>query len=296
MTRVIISGGAGYIGRFLTEAALGEEMDVKITGLHKPADDNFSSPVEFVKAPLDPSFNYDPIFSGADYFIHAAFDRAQGDPNNFALANLGGTAAMFKAAKRAGIRRAVFLSSEAVYGSDLAGSDLYETDEANPDTLFGKIKAETEKLILQMATPDFLPISLRLSQIYGSAARNNSHAWIELFDSFARGENITSDAGGYVHGEDVARAVLITLGAQADRLAGSIFNVSDIVIDRQDILAALKSRLSLDYDLPERVSRDDISALNCDRIKNLGWRAAGPLKLEFTLERLIDDWVRQRAN
>lgn len=305
MTKVVVSGGTGFVGRFIVEDCLEAGWDVTILGRNAPKPGFFSDQVTFIPAELGHNYNYADVFSGADYFVHAAFDHIPGryrggegdDPKGFAFKNLGGSAALFKQAKAAGVKRIVFLSSRAVYGTRTPGEDLYETDAVKPDTLYGKIKYELEKILTKMSGPDFYGISLRVTGVYGPAGQGKSHKWEKLFADFASGKPIASRVGTEVHGADVARAVSLVLSASREKLAGfHVFNVSDVPIDNNEILAPIRFVLQIDQDLPERADKSQLNAMNTDRLKNMGWRAAGPLKFAFTLDKLLEDWLRHRLD
>jgi len=303
MPHVLISGGTGYVGRFIVEEALYEGWDVTVTGRTAPTQDFFSQPVKFIEAPLDHQADYGGVFAGIDYFIHAAFDHKPGlyragegdDPEGFALRNLGGSAAMVKAAKAQGVTRVVFLSSRAVYGTQEPGMDLYEHMTARPDTLYGKLKLELEQIIEKMTDDDFYGVSLRVTGVYGPAGKGKSHKWESLFELFSNGLKVKPRAATEVHGEDVARAAILALTTPTERMAGHhVFNVSDYIIDHRDILAPLQAKLKLTHPLPMAGERGQINAMNCDRLKHLGWRCAGPTKFGFTIEALVEAWVKGR--
>ena len=301
MPHVLISGGSGYVGRFIVEEALYEGWDVTITGRSAPISGYFSQPVNFIKSELNHAADYSSLFNNIDYFIHCAFDHKAGlyragegdDPKGFALKNLGGSAAMFKAAKAQGVKRAVFLSSRAVYGVQEPGCDLYEDMEPYPDTLYGKLKLELENIIRAMTSKDFYGVSLRVTGVYGPAGLGKSHKWASLFELYQRGVKIKPRAATEVHGEDVARAAILMLQAPREKMAGHhLFNVSDYIIDHRDILTPLKTKHNIAHPLPSAGERGHINAMNCDRIKNLGWRCAGPTKFDFTIDELVKEWVK----
>jgi len=295
MRKAVISGGTGYVGRFIVEECLSEGMDVVVLGRTPPPRGFFNGRTEFFQSELGQNINHQSVFDGADYFIHAAFDHVPGkyrggegsDPKSFAFKNLGGSAALLKQAKSAGVKRAVFLSSRAVYGKQEPGVDLYEVDEPRPDTLYGKVKYEIEKILTQMSTPDFMGTSLRITGVYGPAGPGKSHKWIPLFKAYLAGQNIPPRVATEVHGEDVARAITQVLYGNADHVMGRVINVSDMAIDRRDILAPLKSRTGSEYNLPEPGDRSQLNPMNCDRLKRLQWRAGGPAKLSLSLDKMI---------
>ena len=302
MKKAVISGGTGYVGRFIVEECLNEGMDVVVLGRTPPVRGYFSGRTEFFQSELGMNINYQDVFDGADYFIHAAFDHVPGryrggegnDPKSFAFKNLGGSAALLKQAKSAGVKRAVFLSSRAVYGNQEPGVDLYETDPARPDTLYGKVKFEVENILTKMSSPDFMGTSLRITGVYGPAGPGKSHKWEPLFKAFLSGQPVPPRIATEVHGEDVARAVTQVLKAGPDHVLGRILNVSDMAIDRRDILGPIKAKTQSPHELPEAGDRSLLNPMNCDRLKRLEWRAGGFAKLSLSLDKMISSFLSQK--
>ncbi len=148
MTRVLVSGGTGLVGRFIVEHLLANGYKVTVGGRTPPAQDAFSKPVSFTPLSLDPEADQIEAFDNIYYFVHAAFDHLPGkyrggegaDPKGFQAKNLDGTVRLFEAAKDAGVRRTCFLSSRAVYGPHPPGTLLTEALPCKPDTLYGSVK------------------------------------------------------------------------------------------------------------------------------------------------------------
>jgi NAD(P)-dependent dehydrogenase (short-subunit alcohol dehydrogenase family) len=140
--RTFVSGGTGYVGRFIVEELLAAGHEVTLMGRRPPADGFFSRPVEFRPLSLEPDGISPALLEAADFFVHGAFDHVPGkyrsgegdDPEGFRRRNLDGSRALFEAARAAGVRRIVFLSSRAVYGTYPPGTWLDEKDEPRPWT------------------------------------------------------------------------------------------------------------------------------------------------------------------
>src|SRR5690606_27662555 len=112
MTTTVVSGGTGYVGRFIVEGLLKAGHQVLVLGRMSPAEGFFSAPVAFAPLDLD-SGKVDPdLFASASFFVHAAFDHVPGkyrggegdDPAAFRRRNLEGSVALFEEAKAAGVR------------------------------------------------------------------------------------------------------------------------------------------------------------------------------------------------
>lgn len=287
--KVLVTGATGYAGRFIVEALLAAGHEVAVSGRSKPDNGFFSAPVDFLPGDLEPANASPDLFEGRDAFVHAAFHHVAGkfrggegdDPEAFRRLNVDGSLALFAAAKQAGVARAVFLSSRAVYGSQPPGAALSENAEPHPDTLYGEVKLAVERGIATMADETFLPVSLRVTGIYGPAGPGRAHKWAGLFADFEAGRTIAPRVGTEVHGGDMAVAVRLMLETDADaiRVAGSLFNVSDLLLDRQDLLAEFARATGCESPLPTRADASAYNAMDCARLKELGWRPRGGLDL-----------------
>ncbi len=283
----LVSGGTGFVGRFIVEALLRQGRSVRVMGRTPPADGFFFAPVEFVQGSLGPDSDQSAAFDSITLFVHAAFDHVPGryrggegdDPAAFRRRNLDGSVALFEAAKRAGVERAVFLSSRAVYGVQLPGVDLTERTEPHPDTLYGEVKLAAERALTAMSGDGFRGVSLRVTGVYGPAAPGRPHKWSGLFVDYLAGRPVEPRRATEVHGDDVAAAVLAALDAPEPP---PVLNVSDMLLDRHDLLAIVKSATGSAHPLPPR-SSEPVNAMDCARLRSLGWRPGGMDLLDRTV-------------
>lgn len=291
MTTILISGATGYAGRFIAEGFLKDGADVITMGRAWPPAGFFSEPVEWVAGDLDPDHDFGPAFDGVDMFVHGAFAHVPGkyrggegdDPDGFVRANVDGTLALMEAAKRAGVSRTVFLSSRAVYGPKPAGTVLTEDTVCAPDTLYGETKRAVEIALARMASDRFLPVILRATGIYGPGGPDRAHKWASLFADFAVGATITPRIGTEVHGDDLASAVRLLATLPAADLThfgpAPVFNVSDILLDRHDLLTAYAAQAGIAQAPPPRADASAFTAMDTARLRSLGWRPRGALDL-----------------
>lgn len=287
----LVTGGTGFVGRFVVEALLREGRAVRVMARTRPADGFFSRPVGFVHGNLDHDRDQSAAFDGVSAFVHAAFDHVPGryrggegdDASGFRRRNLDGTVALFEAAKRAGVARVVFLSSRAVYGVQPPGAELSETTEPHPGTLYGEVKLAAERALAAMSGDSFRGTSLRVTGVYGPAAPGQAHKWAGLFDNYLAGRAVEPRRATEVHGDDVAAAVLFALEVPEPP---PVLNVSDMMLDRHDLLAIVQSATGSTHPLPPR-SAAPVNAINCEQLRSLGWRPGGMDLLERTVRALL---------
>ena len=280
-----VTGGTGFVGRFVVEDALAAGHAVTVLSRRPPPPGLFSAPIRHAPYDLGGS---PPGLDGYDALVHAAFHHLPGryrggegnDPAGFLRRNLDGSAALFRAAAAAGVGRIVFLSSRAVYGAYPPGTRLTEDMEPRPDTLYGRAKLEAEMALADLCGT--AGTSLRATGVYGPAGPGRPHKWTDLFDSFRRGEPIAPRAGTELHGTDLASAVRLLLATGS----GGVHNASDFVLDRRDLLAEVARITGWPGTLPAR-SPDPVSAMATHRLRALGWRPGGMAALSAALPSMI---------
>ena len=297
MKSILVSGGTGQLGRFIVNTLLEKNSDVTVLCRNAPRDNMFSKRINHLPFTLGETSISSDFFRQYDGFVHAAFDHVPGkyrdgegdDPLGFRTRNVEATLDLFKTAKIANIKRAIFLSSRAVYGKQIAGLTLYEETPLYPDTLYGKIKLEAEKQIEKLADKEFLPVILRPTGVYGALHSGDWHKWSELFTQFEQGKTIDPRAGTEVHGYDLAKAVYLVLKNSRKKIEAlaapnkvPIFNVSDFMLDRRMLLEAYASKRGLIHShLPVKTDAHSFNQMDCSRLKKLGWQPRGALDLSF---------------
>ncbi|MEM8957518.1 MAG: NAD(P)-dependent oxidoreductase [Pseudomonadota bacterium] len=279
--RLAIAGGTGLVGRFITEAALAAGHGVKLLTRRAPQPIAFSKPVAHLPYDLerDP-----PPLDGVDGLIHAAFDHVPGryrggegrDPEGFRRRNVLGSQKMLDMARDAGCR-VIFLSSRAVYGAYPPGSLLTESTPPRPDTLYGEVKLEVEQAVARAGG-----MSLRATGVYGPPGPSQRHKWADLFADFAAGREIAPRRATEVHGADLAAACMIAL----QQPTPPVLNVSDIMLDRRDLLELWSGISGVTGRLPEAAPQPGPAEMDCTALRALGWEPGGRGRLCVALARI----------
>ncbi|GAA0301297.1 NAD-dependent epimerase/dehydratase family protein [Rhodovulum strictum] len=285
-----VTGATGLVGRFFVEEALAAGEAVTVLTRTPPAPGFFSGPVTHRTYALGDR----PDLAEVAAVIHCAFAHVPGryrggegnDPEGFLAANLAGSVALFQAARDAGVRHMLFLSSRAVQDGWPLGAELTDDLPARPDTLYGVVKARAEDALFALAGPGFVPVSLRATGVYGPPGPGQRHKWADLFDDFRAGRPIAPRRGTELHGADLAAAARLIRAAPAEAVAGCAVNLSDILLDRHDLLALVARAEGIGHPLPPH-SEAPVSALRCDRASALGWRPGGMDRLRTSLPALL---------
>ena len=119
--KAIVTGGAGFIGSYVSKKLLSEGYEVHIIdNLYAGKKENIPAGAVFHKADIRNLKDIEPIFSGVKYVFHlAAIPSVQYSIENPAETNevnVEGTLNVLVASKNAGVKRLIYSASSSVYG------------------------------------------------------------------------------------------------------------------------------------------------------------------------------------
>lgn len=234
---ILVTGNKGYIGSVLTEMLL--KRGYKVTGydIDYFADCQiyeFSHSVRQIKKDIREVDIRD--LEGFNAVIHLAAlsndPLGQLDPLLTEEINLKGTLKLAECAKKTGVKRFIYSSSQSMYGVSDAGSELDEDDSLkNPITAYAKTKWEAECALKNMNSKEFSVVCMRPSTVFGASPKlrcdivfNNLVAC-----AYAIGKiEVKSDGTPWrpvIHVRDVSNAFIAGLEAPSNLVAGQSFNV-----------------------------------------------------------------------
>ncbi len=226
MSKVVVTGGAGFIGHHLVKAL--HERGDKVIVIDNLAGGRFDgrvvTGVEMSAYDIaDPENEHLLLddFAGADYVVHlAALPRVQAsieDPVGTARVNVLGTVAVLNAARKAGVKRVVFASSSSVYG-DSDQLPLHEDMPTEPMSPYARHKVQGEEYCRDYAVLfNVETVCLRFFNVYGPGADpNGAYALVvaKFLEQKRNGEKMTITGDGeqtrdFTHVRDVVRAILL---------------------------------------------------------------------------------------
>jgi len=239
--RVLVTGGAGFIGSHLVDALLARGAEVRVLdNLSTGSRSNLAraqARIDFRLGDIrDPEACRDAA-DGVSYVFHQAalgsVPRSLEDPGTTIDVNVGGTARVLAAARDAGARRVVFASSSSVYG-DSERLPKREGEEGRPLSPYALSKQMDEELACSFQRSFGMEIvGLRYFNVYGPR-QNPEGAYAAViprfFKAYLRGEAPTIFGDGrqsrdFTFVEDAVTANLLAAGADAG-CCGRAYNVA----------------------------------------------------------------------
>ncbi len=175
--RVLITGGAGFIGSHLVDYLLqhGVAQITIVDDLSRARLDWLDSKtgcpeIQVVRGDLLdlPETAFDGIALVYHLAAIATVMDAVRDPLRTFAVNAMGTARLAMASQQAGVRRFVFSSSREVYG-DPPALPVSEDTPSDPKNVYGASKAAAELFLSTLTTPEI--VTLRLANVYGPGDR-----------------------------------------------------------------------------------------------------------------------------
>ena len=217
---VLVTGATGTVGRFVVPALAAAGHRVTTLGRDR------RHPLDPRRPRAAPARRPTPSSTLALAHAPGAYRGGEGDdPAAFRRLNLDGTLRLFDAA---GAARIVFLSSRAVYGDHRRGETLRETDPPAPDSLYGEIKLAAET---RPRPPRRLaPRHRRL--------RRRPHKWAGPLRRLPRAASRSPRASPP---RSTAPTSPPPSSCSSTARETGAFNVSDLLLDRHDLLARVQA-------------------------------------------------------
>lgn len=315
--KVLVTGGAGFIGSHLVRHLLAEGEQVTVidnlsTGLKENLPTDIPAPdmLTFIEADVDSEIMEDTVLRGDfDAIVHLAAQTMVNisidDPLNDAKLNITNTVRILEAARKAKVKRFIFASTAAAYGN-VPESDLpiRESRTLAPMSFYGLSKVTVENYLDMYHNCFGLEyVALRFANVYGERQGDGGEGGvISIFAKrIANDQSITIFGDGeqtrdFIYAGDIADGIIAAL--HTDK-ANVIYNLSTQTETSLRTLVHILSDVSGQKIIPkygpERAGDIYKSMLSNERARmGLNWQ--DKMELSEGLRRTYQHFVEQRGN
>lgn len=318
MVKVLVTGGAGFIGSNFIKYMIDKYPDYEIVNLdvltycgnlENLKDIEFSENYTFVKGDIGNKELVEDIVEDCDYVINFAaeshVDRSIKDPEIFIRSNVLGTQVLLDASKKADIKKYLQISTDEVYGT--LGATGYFTEETPlaPNSPYSASKASADLFVRAYHETFDMPVNItRCSNNYGPYQFPEKLIPLMISNAledkplpvYGDGKNVRD----WLHVHDHCTAIDLVLHKGE---LGEVYNIGgnnekqNIEIVKL-ILEELNKPESLIKYVDDRLGHDRRYAIDSSKIQNeLGWKPEYTFEtgIKETINWYLDnqDWIEQ---
>jgi nucleoside-diphosphate-sugar epimerase len=237
VTRVLVTGGAGYVGAVLIPKLLQRGYDVRVLDLFLFGRDVLpqSSPnLELIQGDIRDEGLLGDALPGSDAVIHLACisndPSFELNPQLSKTINFDAFEPLVSISKHSGVRRFIYASTSSVYGVSDA-PDVTEEHPLVPLTDYNKYKGLCEPILLKYQSPEFTTVIIRPATVCGYSPRQRLDLTVNILTNLAvNNKKITIFGGSQkrpnIHIDDIADLYVDLLERPAEQIAGKTFNAA----------------------------------------------------------------------
>ena len=302
MKKVLVTGGAGYIGCVMVRQLLDKGYSVRVIDSLKWGGESLfdlitNNDFELQKGDIRNIEDVRKALINVNYVIHLA--AIVGDPacskfsDEAKETNWDGSVNLFEECEKSGIERFVFASTCSNYGK-MKDSDSYvkEDSELNPVSLYAELKVKFENYLLNTKnSSNICSTALRFSTVYGFSPRIRFDLTVNEFTRNMVLENFQEIWGEqfwrpYAHVDDLCRASILVLESEKSKVKSQVFGVGDTKENYQKGMIIREINKLVDGDIKYVAKDEDPRDYRVDfsKIKN---------ELGFSISKTVPDGIKE---
>ena len=300
INKVLITGGAGYVGAVLVPKLLSKGYHVKVLDLFIYGDDVLDEVkdhpnLEQIKGDIRDEKILREIIPGCDAVIHLAC--ISNDPSFELNPDLGKSInydafiPLVDISKGSGVKRFIYASSSSVYGIK-EEKNVTEDLILEPLTDYSKYKALCEEVLINEREPGFVTLILRPATVCGYSPRLRLDLTVNILTNHAVNNGVIKVFGGQqmrpnLHIEDMTDLYIKTLEWSDEQIDGKTYNAGYDNYKVQEIAEAVRNIVGKDVQIVTTPTDDNRSYhISSEKInRELGFSA------QHSVEDAIKDLV-----
>ncbi|MCT4565436.1 MAG: SDR family oxidoreductase [Maledivibacter sp.] len=234
MKKILVTGGAGYIGCILVRSLLERGYEVRVLDrlfFGKNALEDIENKIELVKGDIRDIGGE--IFKDIDTVMDLAAlsndPSGELNPQKTLDINYLGRSRIAHLAKKEGVKRYILASSCSVYG--FQKEILTEESSVNPLTTYAEANYLAENAVLSLANTNFTVTALRQATVFGFSYRMRFdlavNGMIGAYNHLGKLKMLRDGTQWrpFIHVKDTARAFVMVMESDMEKINGEIFNV-----------------------------------------------------------------------
>jgi len=302
MKKILVTGGAGYIGSVLVRQLLEKGYNVRVIDSLKWGGESLyevmtNENFEFFKGDIRNTEDIKVALKGVNSVIHLA--AIVGDPacskfsDEAKQTNWDASINLFEECEKTDIERFVFASTCSNYGKMKESDNFVKEDsELNPVSLYAELKVKFENYLLnEKINSKICSTALRFSTVYGFSSRMRFDLTVNEFTRNMVIENFQEIWGEqfwrpYAHVDDLCRASILVLESQKDKVKSQVFGVGDTKENYQKGMIIREINKLVDGEIKYVAKNEDPRDYRVDfsKIKD---------ELGFSISKTVPDGIRE---